>query len=103
MTRGTPSFHRLFVTVAAVTAIAVCSLAIAIGVTLIGASLLAVVAFVKAITIEIPFVATFRGFVESEGTHAVTVDGSWVAALVLILLLTAPLPIVAIARHRGRP
>ncbi|WP_156496084.1 hypothetical protein [Microbacterium sp. T32] len=103
MSRGTLSFHRLSVTVAGVTAIAVSSLAIAISVTFVGAALLAAFAFADGITIDIPFVATFRGFVDSNGSNAVTVDGSWSAALGLILLLAAPLPIFAMTGHRGQP
>ena len=83
--------------------VALCSLAIAIGVTCIGAALFAVVAFVNRTTIDIPFVATFRGFVDSTGSNAVTVDGSWMSVLGLILPLAAPLPIVAMTRHRDRP
>ncbi|WP_139327395.1 hypothetical protein [Microbacterium sp. RURRCA19A] len=76
---------------------------IAIGVIFIGASLLAVAAFVNGITIDVPFVATFRGFVDSTGSNEVTVDGSWMAVLVLIVLLAAPLPFVAMTRHLDRP
>lgn len=64
---------------------------------------LAVVSLANAITIDIPLLATFQGFVDSTGSHLVTVDRSWVAVLVLTLGLAAPLPIVAITRHRERP
>ena len=103
MSVGAPSFHRVGVTAAGFAGITACSLTIAIGVTFIGASLLAVVAFTNGITIDVPSVATFRGFVVSNGSHEVTVNGSWAAALALILLLTTPMPIVVMTRHRYRP
>lgn len=58
--------------------------------------------FSQAVTIELPFVATFRGYVESSGSHAMTVQGSWLGVLGVVLVLAAPLATVAIA-YRGRP
>lgn len=103
MSRRALSFPRLGANVAGVAVIALCSLAAAIGVTFIGASLLAVAAFANGTAINIPLVASFRGFVDSNGSRAVVVNGSWAAASVLVVLLAAPLPIVAMTRHRDRP
>lgn len=55
----------------------VCSLAICTGLSVIGALVLAAVAFSQAITVCIPLVATFRGFVDEGGSHALTVDAAW--------------------------
>ncbi len=77
-----------------------CSFAIAIGLTVIAALTLAALAFVHVITIQIPLVATFRGFPAEGGAHAVIVQGSWGGALGVVLLLTTPLCVLAVA-HRG--
>lgn len=56
--------------------------------------------FSQAATIELPPIATFRGYVEGSGSHAVTMEGSWVGAWVAVLILTAPLAAIAI-RYQG--
>ncbi|KTR96649.1 hypothetical protein NS220_01165 [Microbacterium testaceum] len=86
------SADRLFVLV--------CSFAISIGMTIIAALALTALAFDQIVTIQIPLVATFRGFFAEGGAHAVTVQGSWGGALGVVLLLATPLCAVAIA-HRG--
>jgi len=77
-----------------------CSFAISIGVTIIAALALTALAFGQVVMIQIPLVATFRGFSAEGGAHAVTVQGSWGGALGVVLLLATPLCAVAIA-HRG--
>lgn len=82
--------------------VAVCSLAVSIGLTVIGAFGLAAWAFSSATTVWLPLVATFHGFEERDGTHAVTIDASWLSVTVVILVLAAPLLTVAVT-HRGQP
>lgn len=62
--------------------------------------LLAAFAFANAMIIEIPFLVRFHGFQEASGTNAVTVDGSWVAAVVLMVLLALPLWVFALRYRR---
>ena len=62
---------------------------------------LAAWSFSQAATIEVPLFATFRGHVEQSGSHAATVQGSWLGAGVAVLILAAPLATVAIA-YQGR-
>lgn len=78
------------------------SFVIALCLASIGAMGLAAWSFSRTATIEVPLVATFRGYVEQSGSHAMAVQGSWLGALAVVLLLTAPLATVAIA-YRGRP
>lgn len=77
------------------------SFVISTGVTIVAALALAALAFAQAITIQIPLVATFRGFSAEGGTHAVTVQGSWAGALAVVLLLATPLCAAAIAHSGG--
>lgn len=74
----------------------VCSLAICIGLSVIGALVLAAVAFSQAITVCIPLVATFRGFVDEGGSHALTVDAAWGGVLTSVVLMAAPLCVMAL-------
>lgn len=78
-----------------------CSFAISAAVTVVAALTLTAFAFAQLITIQIPFVATFRGFSSGGGAHAVTVQGSWGGALGVILLFATPLCAVAVAYRRG--
>lgn len=80
----------------------VISFVIALSLASIAAMGLAAWSFAQAVTIEVPLVATFRGYVESSGSHAMTVQGSWLGVLIVVLVLTAPLVTIAIA-YRGRP
>ncbi|WP_150954359.1 hypothetical protein [Microbacterium testaceum] len=82
--------------------VAVCSLTVSIGLTAIGAFGLAAWAFGSATTIRLPLVATFHGFEEKDGTHAVTIDASWMGVTVVILVLAAPL-LAAVVTRCGRP
>lgn len=61
----------------------------------IAAMCMAAWSFSQAVTIELPFVATFHGYVEQSGSHAMTVQGSWLGAWVSVLVLTAPLAMLA--------
>ncbi|MGC0368978.1 hypothetical protein RKD05_001230 [Microbacterium sp. SLBN-111] len=56
---------------------------------------LAAWSFSQAVTVELPLVATFHGYVERCGSHAMTVRGSWLGAWVTVLVLTAPLAMLA--------
>ncbi|RWR19957.1 hypothetical protein D8Y23_06845 [Microbacterium enclense] len=58
--------------------------------------------FSQAATVEVPLVATFRGYVEQGGSHAMTVQGSWFGVLAVVLALAAPLATVALV-YRSRP
>lgn len=78
------------------------SFVIALCLTSIAAVGVAAWSFSRAATIEVPFVATFRGYVEQSGSHAVAVQGSWLGASAVVLVFTAPLATVAIA-YRRRP
>ncbi len=82
--------------------VAVCSLAVSTGLTALGASGLAAWAFGSATTIWLPLIATFHGFEEKDGTHAVSIDASWSGVTIVILALAAPLLTVAVT-HRGHP
>lgn len=78
-----------------------CSIAISTGLTAIASLALIAFAFAQAITIRIPLVATFHGFSTEDGAHAVAVQGSWIGAGGVVLLLAAPLCAVAIGYRDG--
>lgn len=78
-----------------------CSFIISIGATVVVALALTAFAFAQVITIQIPLVATFRGFSSGDGAHAVTVHGSWGGVLGVVLLLATPLCAVAVAYRRS--
>ncbi|MEZ3157903.1 hypothetical protein AB1K56_13335 [Microbacterium sp. BWR-S6Y] len=73
-----------------------CSFAISLGLSVIGALVLAAVAFSQAITVCIPLVATFRGFVDEGGSNALTVDAAWGGVLASVVLMAAPLCVMAL-------
>ncbi|CAH0230336.1 MULTISPECIES: hypothetical protein [Plantibacter] len=77
-----------------------CALGISIGVTAIMGMLLAALAFSQTTTIVVPFIATFHGFLDTTGTHAVTVTGSWAAAGVVAMVVAAALSALAARRWR---
>lgn len=58
-------------------------------------------AFTKATTIGIPFVATFSGLVEANGSNAVEIDVNWIGVFVLVVLISAPMCVLAM-RYRRR-
>ncbi|WP_139205458.1 hypothetical protein [Plantibacter sp. MMLR14_011] len=77
-----------------------CALGISIGVTAIIGMLLAALAFSQTTTIVVPFIATFHGFLDTTGTQAVTVSGSWAAAGILAMVAAAALSALAARRRR---
>ncbi len=79
----------------------VCSFAISIGVTAIAALAFTAFAFAQLVTIQIPLVATFRGFSSEGGAYSVSVHGSWGGALGVVFLLAVPLCTVAVAYRRS--
>lgn len=83
-----PNADRIFVMA--------CSFAISFGLSAIGALVLAAVAFSQAIAVCIPLVATFRGFVDEGGSHALTVDAAWGGVLASVVLMAAPLCVMAL-------
>lgn len=78
--------------------VAACSLGIAVGLVAIAGMLLAAAAFATASTFAIPFIVTFEGFRDADGTNAVTVTASWVTAGALTIVLTGLMSIFFLRR-----
>ena len=66
-----------------------CALGISVGSIAVAIMLLASFAFSHALTIAVPFIATFHGYLDSTGTNAVSVTGSWLAVGILVVAETA--------------
>jgi len=87
-----PSVDRLFVMA--------CSALIAASLVAISGMLLAAFAFASAVSISIPFVARFEGFLDDGGSSAVTISGSWIAVGTVTLILAVALSVVALRALR---
>ncbi len=74
------------------------SLGIAIGIVATAGMLLAATAFATASTFVIPLVARPEGFHDAQGTHAVTVTGSWAMAGAATIILTLLLSFLVLRR-----
>ena len=72
------------------------SLLISAGIVAIAGMLLCALAFGHAVTIDIPLVAKFAGFVDVDGSPAAAITGSWAAVVVVIVVLASPLWAMAI-------
>lgn len=97
--RGTTGLRSFSSTDAFVLA---CALGISVGTLATAIMLLASLAFSQALTIAIPFIATFHGFLDSTGTNAVSITGSWLAVGILVVVETVTIWALArLFRHRS--
>lgn len=78
-----------------------CSLCISIGLVVIAGLSFASYAFANSVTIAIPWIASFDGYVDVNGSPAVTVRGSWIAVLAATAIVASSLMLVALCSERS--
>ena len=80
-----------------------CSLCISIGLVIIAGLSFASYAFANSVTIAIPWIARFDGYVDVNGSPAVTIRGSWSSVLAATAVLAFSLLLVALRSERSSP
>lgn len=78
----------------------VCSLCTSIGLVVVAGLSFASYAFANSITIMVPWIARFEGYVDVDGSPAVTISGSWSAVMATTAIVASSLLLVALSSER---
>ncbi len=78
-----------------------CSLCTSIGLVVIAGLSFASYAFANSITITVPWIARFEGYVDVDGSPAVTISGSWSAVMATTAIVASSLLLVALSSERS--